>query len=310
MNGTRILLLCSNHFALQTMQELAFFQQLAAVVIPSHCDEWIEHASLVLQSTQVPIISVDKVHFAEQLNEAFKTYQANLGLIVSFSFKLPASIIQIPVLGFFNVHPAPLPAYRGADPVFYQIKNQESRSGVSIHVVDTGWDTGPLVMRELIPLLPSDTYGLLSIKLSLLAARLVQNLVKLIGFGLPLPLRAQDSSKASYHARQGAREVSILWDHMSALQVIALINACNPWNKGASTRFGNQIIRFLEARVSAQPHKAEPGSVIKFDQSFILVACKDQQTMEVSVVSTDAGIFSAARLSEIGIVPGMKFESI
>lgn len=308
MNDIRILLLCSSRFALQTMQELAFFNQLAVVAIPAHCDEWHEHAQVAMTGTNVPVITVTKEHYVTELQAAIKTYQVNLGLMVTFSFKLPASVYTLPEKGFFNVHPAPLPAYRGADPIFHMIKNREQLAGVTIHQVDERFDTGPVVVRELMKIRPADTYGLLSTRLSLTASKLTHTLIKLISFGLPLPLKPQDATQGTYYKRQTAKDVSIDWEVMTAEEIIAQMNACNPWNKGASTRIGTRIMRLLEGRKTEGIAGAFPGTILSFNKQEVVIACIQDDALAVSIISTDEGIFSGHRLQETDILPGLRFE--
>ena len=312
MSNIRILLLCSNRFALQTMQELAYFKQLVAIAIPEHCDEWIENAHAALMGMEVPILVLKKDTYIIQLTEAFETYDATIGLMITFSYKIPASVYSIPAKGFYNLHPGPLPAYRGPDPVFYQIKNREKLAGVAVHVVDEKFDNGAIVLREMIRLLPTDTYGLLSLKLSVVGTKLIHNLVKLLSYDLPLPLKPQDNNKASYHKKQLAKDVSINWERMEATEIVALINACNPWNKGASTRLGNRIMRFLEASAidTAIYPATRAGTIVAFNNADLAIACINNTGILVTIISTDEGVFNAARLKETGVIQGHYFESI
>lgn len=309
MESIRVLLLCGNRFALQVMQELAFMNQLAAVAVPSHCDEWLEQISSVFQSS-VPVIIVERNTCESQLKEAFLNYQANLGLMITFSFKIPPTVFTIPEKGFFNVHPGALPEYRGPDPIFQQIKNREPYAAVSIHNLDASWDSGAIVMRERIALGSTDTHGILSYKLSIVAARLVANLIKVIGFGMSLPARAQDESRAHYYKKQAIKDVSIDWTMSEAVEIVAQINACNPWNKGATTRLGQKILRFAEAAVSEESSTGDPGTIVSFHNNEMLVACKNNTTLCVKIVATEEGIMSAGRLAEFGVLPGQRFECI
>ncbi len=308
--STRILLLCSSRFALQTMQELAYFGQLAAVAIPSHCDEWLDHARAALQGADIPILPLDSKSYAQELKDAFKSHKANLGLMASFSFRIPEAVYKLPAFGFFNLHPGPLPSYRGPDPAFWLIRNREPKACVSLHQLDSGWDTGPLVMRQEIPLLPTDTYGLLSYKLSLVASRLTQQLIKLQSFGLPLPQRVQDESQAIYRKRQTAADVSIRWEQMDAAAIVALINACNPWNKGATTRSGTRVIRFSEAAPLDLVHNAANGTILEARGPELIIACAGGTAIALRIAACDEGLMSAARLAELGIRPGMRFEDL
>lgn len=313
MSDARILLLCSNRFALPALLQLAYFNQIAAVVIPEHCEEWYENVLAALRSVTLPVILVKKETYVHQLQEAFDVYKANIGLMITFSFKIPASVFTIPEKGFYNIHPGLLPAYRGPDPVFFQIKNREKYTGVTVHQLDEHFDKGPVVVQERTKILPDDTYGMLSERLSHTAATLTGTLMKLLDYDLPLPLKQQEESKASYYKKQLAADVNIKWETMTAAEVVALINACNPWNKGATTRWGNVIVRLLEAKVLSEPLLQSglvAGSIYAFHDGGMFIACLGGTAIEVRMVYSDAGFMNAGRLQELGIVAGHTLESV
>jgi methionyl-tRNA formyltransferase len=312
MNEIKVILLCSSRFAIPTLRQLFFFNQLGVVAIPAHCEEMIEQTREVLKGSPIPIIVLNKAGFAEQLTTAIEEYGINTGLILTFSYIIPPSVYQSPSLGFFNVHPALLPAYRGADPVFQQIKNRERNTGVTIHKVEEAPDTGAIVIQEMIPLESDDTYGMLTEKLSQLSAKLVSVVIKLAGYGFSVPAKLQDESKASYFKRQGASDISIDWDVMDAGSIIALINACNPWNKGAVTRINNKIIRLLEAEETEHSEDMQvPGGVIlSIDEDGMVISSTGGEAIKVGIVFMDEGFFNSSRLKQFGMITGMQFEKV
>ncbi len=121
MNVLKIILLCSTRFALPALRELAFFNMLAVVAIPRLYDEMIENVEMALTGTGIPIIKLDQEKFSEQLQEAIEANDVSLGLVMTFPYKIPSSVYDLPAKGFFNIHPGPLPQYRGTDPVFHQL---------------------------------------------------------------------------------------------------------------------------------------------------------------------------------------------
>ncbi len=64
---------------------------------------------------------------------------------------IPASVLDVPRHGFLNVHPSLLPAYRGPYPLFWQYRaGGETATGVSVHWMDAGLDTGDIAgQREI-----------------------------------------------------------------------------------------------------------------------------------------------------------------
>jgi methionyl-tRNA formyltransferase len=309
MNEQRVILLCSSKFAVTALQELVFFKQLAAVVVPAQAEEMAAYVKHILTSTDIPQILVDKNSYEREITEAIRKYRITIGLIMTFSFRIPEAIFLLPPKGFFNVHPGPLPHYRGADPVFRQILNKEPMAGVSIHQLDNGYDTGPVVFTEKIKLDKNDTYGLLTGKLAHLAAGMVRTLLKLAAYDLKIPFRPQNESQAVYYRRQGGEEVTINWQQMDTDTIIALINACNPWNKGAVTKFNQQIVRllFAEKVIPSQKSANIPGTITGITEEYISVNTLNGEILNVRFVSVDEGFFPAGRLIKMGIQPGSCF---
>ncbi len=312
MEAVKVILLCGSRFAIPALREMYFFQQLAAVVIPRHCKEMIEETREALTGSGIPVLLVGKDDLADQLNDAIKKYSVNIGLIATFSYLIPSSVYSLPAKGFFNVHPGPLPEYRGPDPIFRQMKNGESLAGVTIHKLTEEMDTGSIVMKEMIRIEKEDTYGLLSAKLAQTAAGMIRSLLKLAGFGMAIPSRPQDESKAVYHKRQGAKDISIDWNAMDADSVISLINACNPWNKGAVTKINNKIIRLVEAvkLTHADTGDAAAGTITGFAENGMVVSMIRGEAIRVNIVYTDEGFFPAGRLGGFGLRVGNQFEII
>jgi len=303
--NTRVMLLCSTEFAFPVMQELFFFQQLAVVAVPRKHKGFVENVQALLKDTNVPIVELDKDSFAGDLSSAIKQYDVNLGLIMTFGYLLPAIVYNLPAKGFFNVHPGPLPAYRGADPVFWQVYNREEQAGVSIHKLDDGYDTGPVVLTQMIKTKVSDSYGILNSRLAALATTMVRVLLKLAAFDLKIPLKPQPESNV-YYARKTAKDVTINWQEMDADSIIALINACNPWNKGAVTKFNNRIIRILlaEKKTGISMAGKTPGSIEVLENKSVVVSTLNDEVLKLEIVYLEEGFLYASHLAEIGLVPG------
>lgn len=69
-------------------------------------------------------------------------------LVACFPYRLPATITRWPVSGCLNIHPSLLPKYRGPDPIFWQLHNNESQTGISLHFVSSEMDAGPVITQK------------------------------------------------------------------------------------------------------------------------------------------------------------------
>lgn len=63
--------------------------------------------------------------------------------------KVPSSILALAPGKAVNLHPAPLPAYGGVSPTFWALSRGESRFGITLHGMDAGIDTGPVIAQTL-----------------------------------------------------------------------------------------------------------------------------------------------------------------
>ncbi|MCM8540277.1 MAG: hypothetical protein NE328_08380 [Lentisphaeraceae bacterium] len=95
-----------------------------------------------------------EIHDATNINSpktlAFlKSHSPEIIISAYFPQILKKKALSIPSKGILNLHPGYLPAYKGAMAYFWAAKNNAGQAGVSIHWMDEGIDTGPLLARKL-----------------------------------------------------------------------------------------------------------------------------------------------------------------
>jgi len=111
------------------------------------------------------------VHQAGNLNhpEAARILtelNADLGIVLGTRILKPC-IFRVPALGCINLHKGHVPTYRGLPPGFWELFDGASMAGVTVHFVDSGLDTGDILVSRDIPILNSDTPDTLLEKLHL-----------------------------------------------------------------------------------------------------------------------------------------------
>ncbi len=77
-----------------------------------------------------------------------------------------------------NVHPALLPCFPGAHAVEDAIAAGVTETGATVHLVDEGMDTGPVLRQEVVPVLPGDTPATLHARIRLVEHRLLPDVVR------------------------------------------------------------------------------------------------------------------------------------
>ena len=76
-----------------------------------------------------------------------------------------------------NVHPSLLPDFPGAHAVEEQLAAGVSESGATVHIVDEGVDSGPVLAQERVPVLPGDTPSTLHERIQSVEHRLLPKVV-------------------------------------------------------------------------------------------------------------------------------------
>lgn len=309
MGNIKAILLCNNPIAIPGIREFLFQGVIAAICIPEKNREMQHILNALLAETGVPLFLLSKKEYKTQLHDIIEQFKPDVGLIMTFPFILPEEIINQPKKGFVNFHYGLLPYCRGPQPILWHLLNNDSEAGVSLHQLDTGIDTGPIIMQEKIQIAPNDTYGTLQTKLAYLAAKQAVNFLKILSYGTIIPSSPQDESKAAYYNMPAAKNLTINWEEMSAEKIVRLVNACNPWNKGAGTSINNWFIGITEAEVAGNCNEeGQPGTILFCDKTNGLIAqTSDNKKLIINIIYTNEGFFSGWRLGEFGIQPGMMF---
>jgi len=180
----------------------------------------------------------------------------------------PLEMIRSATHGGVNYHPSLLPQYRGGSAINWAVISGEKETGVTIHQIDAGLDTGPIILQEKVAIAPDDTVKSLYFeKLYPLGIRLIARAAALIREGKARPV-PQDESKATFQPVIRESDTVIDW-RLSTRQVYDLIRGSNP-SPGAVTSFRGQPLKIWEAR--PYPLQGRPGDIIEIveDKGFVV----------------------------------------
>lgn len=145
--------------------------------------------------------------------ELFSSYQPDLICVACFSRYIPRTIRAIPRLGCLNVHPSLLPVNRGPEPLFWTFRLGHERSGVTIHLMDEGLDTGDILAQETLELTDGMSYAELEAQTAELGGTLLVKTVQALRGG-QVQRRPQDESQATsypYPSNQSGREDFVIY---------------------------------------------------------------------------------------------------
>ena len=202
------------------------------------------------------------------VQEELRRLRPDALVVAAYGQVLPRAVLDIPRYGGVNVHASLLPRWRGAAPIQRALLAGDRETGVSIMQMDAGLDTGPVLLREAIPILADDTAGSLHDRLAELGGRLVVQALDALEAGRLKPV-PQDAELATYAPKLEPKECSVNWQE-SALAVCRRVRALNP-SPGASASLRGVKLKIW--RCTAAPGQGVPGEVLKADASGLWVAC-------------------------------------
>ena len=80
-----------------------------------------------------------------------------------------------------NIHPALLPAFPGLEAWKQALAAGVSETGCTVHFVDAGMDTGPVILQERVPVMPGDTAESLHARIQVVEHRLYPEAIAMVG---------------------------------------------------------------------------------------------------------------------------------
>lgn len=178
--------------------------------------------------------------------------------VVAYGALLPTSVLDIPSLGWVNLHFSALPAWRGAAPVQHAIRNGDEVTGATTFRIVQALDAGPTygVMTERIR--DTDTAGDLLARLAEGGAGLLVATLDGLEAGA-LEARPQQVEGLSFAPKVTVDDARIDWRE-SAPVIDHLIRSCTP-APGAWTTFGGERVKIGPARPDPDGTRLPPGEL-------------------------------------------------
>ena len=217
----------------------------------------------------IPIAQPTSLKAAEA-RDALRAAGADLIVVAAYGLLLPPSVLAIPRLRAINIHASLLPRWRGAAPIQRALLAGDRETGVCIMQMETGLDTGPVLLSASIPIRDEDNARTLHDRLADLGARLVLQALDELERGAAVP-RQQPAEGVTYAAKIERAEARIDWTR-PALEIWRKVRAFNP-HPGAVSRLGDGELKIWQG--VPVPHSGVPGTVLEVDSRGIVVACGD-----------------------------------
>ena len=167
---------------------------------------------------------------------------------------LPRGLLRLPRDGGLNIHASLLPRWRGASPVRSAILAGDETTGVTIMKMDTGMDTGMILLSRETPIAPDETGGALSERLSAMGAEMIVETLNALRDLEEFP----QLGRATYAGKLGAEERWLNFQNPAEME-------CRRIRAFAPTPGARLILRGTEIKVlsgSVSEIRGEPGQSV------------------------------------------------
>lgn len=285
---------------LATLEDLGVVP--AAVVIPGNrSGAVVDIVAAQANARRLPLLVQPPRSRIAPFLESLEPLSPDLLLVWSYSMLFPPALIALPRLGAVNLHGGLLPEYRGGHVMNWAIANGERETGVTLHYLDPGIDTGPTVAESRFPIEWNDTAATVHDKLRAAGESLLREWWPAIAAGTA-PRHPQDPARGRHYRMRAAEDGRIDWSHSNDA-IYNLVRALvSPW-PGARTTIGGTTVVVRAALPVRESTGDRPGLVRSVDQSGVLVAA-GRGSVRLTALEIDGRAADAGDLQRAGVNAG------
>ena len=230
---------------------------------------------------------------------ALQTLGADIMVTCAYGQILTQAVLDCFPKGVWNIHAGLLPFYRGASPIQSCIINGETETGVSIMQTQLGLDSGDILCVEKTEISPSETYGELSDRLSIIGANLIVKALKMLAVG-EYKLQKQASENVRVYRKIEKEQAKIDFSK-TAKEIVDLVRGMNP-SPVAYTQAGDMKINVYRAEKAVVNEEeslalasAKYGEVLSDKvKRGLLVKCGDGAVKLLQVQSAGGKVISGS----------------
>jgi methionyl-tRNA formyltransferase len=220
-------------------------------------------------AANVPVHQPEKIRSPEA-QDLLKQLAPDCIVIIAYGQIIPARLLDIPTLGWINLHASLLPKYRGAAPINWAIANGETQTGVTTMRIDAGMDTGNILLQEEIGIAPEETAPELAKSMAEAGAPLMLDTLRGLAAG-KLTARPQNNDEATYASLLKKEDGHIDWNR-PAQEIYNRMRGFAPW-PGAYTSFRGQTCQLWAEPFALSTLTGSAPGTISREGTQILIAC-------------------------------------
>jgi methionyl-tRNA formyltransferase len=222
----------------------------------------------------ISITQPEKIKNNEDFRGQLTALDPEAIVVVGYGRIIPQWMIDLPPLGNINLHASLLPKYRGAAPIQWAIACGETVTGVTTMRIDSGLDTGDILLQQEIPIAPEDTSESVAPRLAAMGAHLMVQTLRGLQAGAIQP-QPQDDSRSSL-APLLKKEDGLISFSRSAAEICYRLRGFLPW-PGAFTAFRGRNLHVWAARPCSE---SVAQASVKLEGDRLLVGAAEGTAVE------------------------------
>lgn len=198
--------------------------------------------------------------------------EAELFVVAAYGLIFGAKTLALPQLGCVNVHASLLPRYRGAAPIPAAILAGDRETGITLMKMEAGLDTGPMLVRQAIPIGPLATTESLTVELAKVGADLAARTLPDFAEGL-IPEIPQPVAGATLTRPLTKADGWLEWTR-PADELERAVRAYWPWPR-AWTTLDSRLLQVHQATVVPTSGTVTPGTVVASSRELVVICGRD-----------------------------------
>jgi methionyl-tRNA formyltransferase len=276
VSGWRIIFCGTPHFAVPSLRLLLTQKDFEIAAVITQPDRPRGRGQKIAASAvkEAALAAGLTVHQPEKIRKPeaeslLRELKPDAIVIIAYGQIIPERLLDIPKLGWINLHASLLPKYRGAAPINWAIANGEERTGVTTMKIDAGMDTGENLLQHEVGIGPKETAPELAVRLAGVGAPLMAETLRGLSAGT-IHARPQNNAEATYAPLLKKGDGRIEWER-TAQQIFDRMRGFAPW-PGAFSTFRGHSWQLWGEPANSKEITAKPGTMI-LEAGELLVAC-------------------------------------
>jgi methionyl-tRNA formyltransferase len=291
----KIIVASQSCLSLPLIQHLQAKGQLAGVWLHNVRAEDSQQLGWFCQQQNIPLQIIDPAQ-PQVLLEHFDTLAADCAISAFLSYLFPRQITEKLQGRLMNIHASALPQLRGADPLFWLLRQGAGETQLSVHQVTDKVDEGDLLFQQTLLIHPFDTHQSLSNVVATELPVLIDGWIAAGGLEVSIWAQQGEPSRAP-KVQMSERQID--WSSMSSLDIFNLVRASASASQGAWFRFGQEYLQLLECTpVEGDNFHLEPGMIVHLGAPKGILLATTDGLLRLDVISSPGGVFSGLRFAE------------